>query len=129
MKQDIKYKLQAEFPHFEEACRNFPISDGVCFTYGDTYYTNHNPLPADYLVHEQCHTKQQAEIGADEWWRRFFADPKFRLEQELECYRKQLASIKDRNFRFARKLKIVDDLSSPLYGGCATKEELMVLLK
>lgn len=125
----VNYKLQREFPYFKEACEMFPINDGVCFTYGDVYYTNHSPLPHDFLIHEMKHTKQQELIGKDEWWRLFFADPQFRLEQELECYKVQLASIKDRELRFRRRMQVIDDLSGALYGNCVSKDELMQLLK
>lgn len=129
MKQPVKYKPQKDFPHFKQACALFDIHDGVCFTYGDTYYTNHSPIPADFLVHERVHTRQQAEIGADEWWRRFFEDPSFRLEQELEAYQKQLNSINNKAVRFDRRRQLIDDLSSPMYGSIITKRELELLLK
>lgn len=125
----INYRPQHEFPRFEEACKHFAIGDGICFTYGDVYYTNHAPIPSDFLIHEQTHTAQQAKIGAKEWWDRYFIDPRFRMEQEIECFNKQLASIKDRNLRFQRRRAAIEELSSPMYGACATKEELNTLLK
>jgi hypothetical protein len=125
----INYKLQKEFPLFERASKIFDIQRGTCFTYGDVYYTDFAPIPADFLVHEQCHTKQQTTYGIEEWWERYFIDPKFRLNQELECYRVQLNSIKDRNQRFRRRLEVIGDLSSAMYGNIVTKEELNSLLK
>lgn len=127
--QGIKYKRRDEFPRFKEAWQKFAIQKGTCFTYGDTYYTDYAPIPADFLVHEQHHTKQQLAMGVDAWWDRYFVDAKFRLEQELECYTVQLASIKDRNLRFRRRLEVIGDLSSAMYGNIVTKEELNTLLK
>lgn len=125
----IKYQPQRNFPLFHIAKKIFDIQRGTCFTYGDTYYTDFAPIPQDFLVHEQHHTKQQLAYGVDAWWDRYFIDPKFRLEQELECYTVQLASIKDRNIRFRRRLDVINDLSSPMYGNIVTKEELNTLLK
>lgn len=128
-KVPVKYRPQKDFPHFAQACALFDIQDGVCFTYEDTYYTNHAPIPADFLVHERVHTRQQSEIGAEEWWRRFFTDTSFRIEQELEAYQKQLNSITNKSVRFNRRQQVIDDLSSPIYGSIITKEELNTLLK
>jgi hypothetical protein len=126
---NIKYRPQAEFPRYKQACDTFSILPTTCFTYGDTYYTDHAPIPADFIVHEQHHTKQQLSYGVEAWWDRYFIDPKFRLEQELECYKVQLASIKDRNLRFRRRLQVIDDLASPMYGDIISKQELNTLLK
>ncbi len=125
----VKYLPQSDFPHLIEAKKHFNIIPSICFTYGDTYYTDFAPIPPDFLVHEQHHTKQQISYGVDKWWERYFIDPKFRLEQELECYQVQLNSIKDRNLRFRRRLQVIDDLASDIYGGIVTKGELHTLLK
>ena len=125
----INYQPQRNFPYLKRAKAVFDIHDGVCFTYGDTYYTNHAPIPQDFLVHEQHHTKQQLSYGKDAWWERYLVDAKFRLDQELECYTVQLNSIKDRELRFRRRLQVIDDLSSPMYGNIITKQELNTLLK
>lgn len=124
-----QYLPQAEFPYFKKACEMFEILETTCFTYGEVCYTNYFPLSPDLVIHERHHTKQQNAIGKDLWWDKFFIDPEFRLQQELECYRKQIASIKDRNERFRLHLFCIDILSGPMYGNCVSKEELVLLLK
>lgn len=125
----IKYLPQSEFPRLKEAKEKFSILPTTCFTYGDTYYTDFAPIPQDFVIHEQKHTEQQLAMGVDTWWDRYFVDAEFRLSQELECYKVQLASIKDRNLRFRRRLAVIADLSSPMYGSIITKAELDTLLK
>lgn len=125
----MKYKPQSEFPYFEKACKLFTIKDTTCFTYGDTYYTNFTPLSPDLMVHERHHTTQQMAMTPEVWWDKFFNDPKFRVDQEIECYKRQLASIKDREHRFRVKLHTINTLSSDMYGNCITKEEVALLLK
>ena len=72
----------------------------VVYTYGDTVYIpNGEALSDDLEVHEAVHIKQQAEMGAEEWWKKFLEDPEFRLSQELEAYQAQWEYIEENKNR------------------------------
>lgn len=105
----------------------------VIYTYGDTVYIpNGEPLSDDLEVHESVHVVQQAEMGADVWWKRFLDEPEFRLSQELEAYRAQWLFIKvnkNRKIKRAMFKHIVDSLSSPTYGNMVTRIEAEELLE
>ena len=106
----------------------FAITDDTIFAYGDCIYTNH-AMPQDILIHEMCHLNQQALIGLDNWVEQFLNDPEFRLSMELEAYRVQLRTIKDRNQRDRRRRESATNLSSALYGNIIDYEQAWKALK
>jgi hypothetical protein len=63
--------------------------------------------------------------GPEAWWRRYIDDPKFRLEQEIEAYRAQYASVASFPRPIRRELlaHIVKSLASGMYGKLVTKEQ------
>lgn len=101
--------------------------DNICYTYGDTCYTNSSTMSRDLERHEMTHTKQQGE-NPDAWWERCATDPIFRYEQELEAYRVQYKYV------YASKGKIVGfeyaqffarSMSSYMYGDMCTFERAL----
>ena len=76
-------------PNFEEIGKYFPLDLPEflpIFTYGDTIYCPHtSEIPADIEKHEEIHMIQQG-TQPDLWWKKWIADPDFRLRQELEAY-------------------------------------------
>ena len=121
-------KPQKEFPLLERYSKVFPITEFTIFAYDGDIYCNY-PLPPDLIVHEETHLKQQEKYGLDNWVEEYLNDKEFRLKMEVEAYKKQLASIKDREFRFHVKQDCIDTLTSSLYGNLCTKEEAKILLK
>ena len=119
---------QVEFPLLEEYKKHFPITDDTIFALDEHIYTN-NPLTKDLLVHELVHLRQQKEIGVKEWVYDFLYDVEARLRFELEAYREQLKSIKDRNQRHRIRMESADKLSSPLYGSIISRQDAYDLLK
>ena len=119
-------------PNIEDIKSVFPISRGIIFTYGDTIYNPDNfIIPDDLITHEETHMKQQGK-DPDRWWKRYFVDQKFRLEQELEAYRNQYRyAINNYDKRSRKELlkRISKDLSRPLYGSLVTKKEAKKLIK
>lgn len=111
----ITIRPQKDFPLMEEYKAKFPITDGTIFALSLDIYTNH-PLTPDLFVHEVCHLKQQERDGLKEWVYDFLEYPDKRLAYELEAYREQLKSIKDRNHRHKIRMESARNLSSPLYG-------------
>lgn len=77
-----------KIPNFEE---------GVVFTYAPNIHVFNGKLDADLLEHELIHIKQQMAYpgGVVAWWERYFLDPVWRLEQELEAYRHQYKYVVD----------------------------------
>lgn len=119
---------QSDFPLMEEYGRLFDINDRTIFALGEDIYTNY-PLTPDLLVHEMVHLKQQREVGVAEWVYDFLENPEKRLEYEVEAYREQLKSIKDRNKRAKMWFLCAEQLSSALYGSIVTKQQALDLIK
>lgn len=106
----------------------------VIFTYGDLITTYRGAMTEDLLAHEQNHTIQQKEFGgADKWWKKYLEDDSFRLEQELECYRKQyrwlVNNIKNRQEVFFYLTHYAKSLSGEMYGDLVGFNKAMNLIK
>lgn len=100
------------------------------FAYGDAIYapTGRQPTP-DMVAHEETHLRQQADSGgAVAWWDRYLADRAFRLEQEVEAYRAQIASCVGRELRRAVSRHCVASLAKPMYGNLVSSAEAKKLL-
>jgi hypothetical protein len=118
-------------PNFAAIERAFgPLPPNTVFAYGDTIYSpSSDELPPDLVEHEKVHLRQQAAVGGpDEWWRRYIEEPAFRLEQELEAYRAQVATFADRARRRECARRVARDLAGPIYGRLITKGEAFRLL-
>ena len=107
-------------PNWDKLVELFGVEWGaVVVTYGDTCYCE-KPLSADLEVHESVHMKQQK--NPKKWWKRYYKDLDFRIEQETEAYREQFKFIKrntkDRNLLFRANDKLALDLSGKIYGNC-----------
>ncbi len=74
--------------------------------------------------------KQQAEMGIDIWWSRYFESPEFRLSQEVEAYRNQYAYIKKNYTRNHRKFLYKHIITSMvmMYGNMVTESEAKKLI-
>ncbi len=111
----------AQPPNIKEIRKTFTINETVIFAYGDTIY---NPegihIDRPMTIHEEVHSRQQAAIGVEVWWKKYLADPTFRCEQEKEAYRAQYraVNITDRNKKFMYARRIALALSGPVYGNC-----------
>lgn len=99
-----------------------PLPDVVVFSYGDIIYSPGGWTPTlDVFCHEGVHQLQQERMGGPEpWWERYLEDIPWRVEQEIEAYRAQVAFFRvvaqDRNAvaRFQREL--ASALCGPMYG-------------
>lgn len=125
-----------EFPPNADAIfARFPrVPLGAVFAYGNTIYVpgyakGATELPDHLIVHEETHFDQQARQGGPAaWWHRYLTDDAFMLEQEVEAYRAQLASLPDRAERRRVLAYVVKHLASPMYGNVVTKERARRLL-
>lgn len=101
------------------------------FCYGlDIYNPYRHQLDEHIVAHESVHFVQQLKVGGpDLWWQRYLEDPKFRFEQELEAYQRQLKSFKQSwthtgvrrihlPYKFVKAYgrMLANSLSSPMYG-------------
>jgi hypothetical protein len=114
---------------------SFRVSvDHTVWTYGNVIF---NPggqqLPDHIIVHEATHMRQQAEIGKDEWWKRFLIDPAFRVEQEAQAYSVQYGffcgQVHDRNKRALFLRQLASHLSGPLYQTSLSHAEAVSLIR
>lgn len=119
---------QVDFPLMEEYKKYFAITPKTIFALGEDIYTDY-PLTKDLLVHEMVHLRQQQDIGVKEWVYDFLYKPEKRLEYELEAYREQLKSIKDRNHRLKTRIESAESLSSSLYGNIISRADALKALE
>lgn len=102
---------------------------GCVYAYGDTLYApgfdkQQWEIEDHLMVHEQVHERQHGDDPAG-WWKRYLADPKFRLDQEVEAYRAQWHYLKENYPRPQRRrlLKhIIKCLSGEMYGNIVSAE-------
>lgn len=124
-------------PNYEEICQNFDVRNNknVVFTFGDTLYhpyISKGNLHKDLFIHEQTHVKQQGNdpIG---WWKKYFEDVQFRINQETEAYKKQYQFYSATNHNIAQReaflIQIATILSGKSYGNVISLEEAINLIK
>lgn len=111
-------------PVWDEAHQHFDLDDrNTVYTYGD-YLHNPGDAPIDEFLHrhEGVHAHQQMAYpgGPAAWWKRYFADPAFRADQEASAYGQQFRMygerIKDREKRARFLHHLAGDFSSDMYG-------------
>lgn len=119
-------------PNYAEIKAAFRPNANTVFAYDDTIYSPSTvDLPVDVVEHELVHFAQQERCGgAEAWWQRYIAEPKFRLEQEIEAYRVQYATVASLPRADRRRLltRISKTLASALYGSLVTKEQARRLI-
>lgn len=126
--------LQAAPPNYDEVCSVFDVrGKHVAFTYGDTVY---HPMDRDLQdhvkAHESVHIAQQLETGIKAWWDEYLQTPSFRLDQELEAYRRQYQFCKQTMNREQSRAILNDiarDLSGAMYGHMVSFVEAKQLIK
>jgi hypothetical protein len=108
------------------------FDDGVIICDGWTIHCKYEVPPAK-VVHEVCHARQQDKYGRNLFWEKYLTEPSFRLEMEVEAYRKEYQficeNIKDRNLRFEFLYEMARVLSSPQYGRLCSGDEAIALIQ
>jgi len=120
-------KPQNEFPLMERYKAKFPINQYTIFAYDGDIYTN-SKLTDDLLIHENVHLEQQRNLGLEYWVDNFLNDNQFRLDMEMEAYKKQVDSIIDPSKRRELCIECASNLSSGLYGDIITLSEAFDIL-
>lgn len=128
MSQQVQIKPQAEFPLLKEYSQYFDITPRTIFAWNNAIYTNY-ALPNDLLIHERTHLEQQKREGLEHWVKNYLKDPKYRLRQEIEAYKHQLSTVRDRELRNKIRLESIDNLCSSLYGNILTREKAQLIFK
>lgn len=122
-------------PNWDAIVAAFPQVEGaeVLFCWGETIF---NPqkvkIPTFLMVHESVHCERQKGDPTG-WWERYIADPVFRLKEEVQAHKAELAAVnvtvRDRNAK-ARNLSVTAKrLAAPLYGGIIHHADALCLLR
>ena len=133
-KYKIKYSRPNKFGIYERAVKQFGVDfeKGCIFTVGNKIYTK-SDLPQYLIIHETTHIRQQAKMGVEKWWDRYFEDEKFRFSQELEAYRNQYKYITE-NYNDDKTINMLlkslaKDLSGYIYGNLCSFGEAIKLIQ
>lgn len=128
-------------PNYPAILAVFPMASlpGVIFTYGKTIYApSGGPISAELMAHEAVHGERQGSdlSGIENWWHRYIADPKFRLEEEIPAHQAEYrefcrnnTSGQTRNGRRLALHSIASRLASPLYGSMIRYDDARRLIK
>ena len=121
-------------PNFAAIDRAFHVAgQPILFAWqGIIYNPERIAVPPFLIAHETVHGARQKDDPAG-WWQRYIDDPAFRLKEELQAHKAELACIclgvKDRNRR-ARFLQITASrLAHPIYGGNISVLDAIALLR
>lgn len=133
---EVKFEVKNTTPpkHIYDRCvKDFgaDFMKGTTFVYGTTIYCVKEPSH-DIIAHEVVHIDQQRRFKSPEdWWKKYFEDEEFRLEQEVEAYREQYRHLVKHCSRDYRRFKLkvmVNSLSGKIYGNLVSKEEAKKLI-
>lgn len=128
---EVAYKLP---PMIDEIDAVFHVrNEPVLFAWGHTIY---NPrgidIPPCLFAHESVHCERQGR-DIEGWWKRYLADPAFRLDEELPAHRAELRSLIDSSATRAERRfymrRVARRLAAPLYGSLITPGRALELLK
>lgn len=139
MKQEI---IIDKPPIFDQIVAVFPeaAQPGILFSWGDKVYNPSGfPIPPQLVAHEAAHGDQQSLFSVDGdtefaqeesirlWWKKYLADPAFRLDEEIIGHRAEYKSycglVKDREQRARYLHRMALRLAGPLYKGGITYME------
>jgi signal peptidase I len=120
-------------PNIEEIKKKFVTGKGTIYTYGEIIYVPSGKSPVENVkVHERVHQKQQGNDPAG-WWKKYLLNGEFRLNQEVEAYRKQFKFFIEKNHSLQEQMKFLDHisfiLSSALYGNIVDYKKAVELIK
>jgi hypothetical protein len=107
-------------PMIDEIDRAFNVRGrSILFCWGDTIFAPKGGVSPVLMAHERVHSAQQGK-DIEGWWRRYIAEPAFRLAQELPAhraeYRYSVTNIDGSRHGRRRALAIAAErLASPLY--------------
>jgi hypothetical protein len=116
-------------PMYDEIDTVFAVrGKPVIFAWGDKVYMPGQAcgLSKALTAHEAVHCVRQLKYpgGVEAWWRRYMADPQFRLDEEIPAHRAELAVLqakaKGPSMRIHALSRTAARLAAPLYGNLIT---------
>ena len=120
-------------PNFAEILAAFPRASQptVIFCYGDAIYNPSRCTISEALIaHETAHSIRHG-LDPEGWWRRYIADPRFRLNEEVIAHAAEYMVACRGKARPGRRVDlraIAEKLADPLYGFHLTKERAAKLI-
>lgn len=119
-------------PCYDRCVKEFGIDwdKGIIITYGGIIYSKKEVSCLD-IAHELIHVRQQHGWDPDEYLEKFIADPKFRLDSEVEAFQAGVKYVKEHHPRSIQRRCIHEwatRLSGPNYGNIITYEKAKALL-
>ncbi len=123
-------------PNFEAIAAVIPAArrPNVYFTYGETVFmaSTGMTLTPSLEAHEKMHCIRQ-QGDPETWWRRWLAEPEYRLAEELAGHQAEWMTIKmlgkSRNDRRFHLRQIAERLSGALYGNLVSFEDAKRLIE
>jgi hypothetical protein len=132
-------RIVADFPPiYDELCAAFKglaANRRAFFSFGPVIYNPHSVAIAPHLIeHENTHGRRQGVDSAEvlAWWRRYMADPKFRLAEELPAHVAEYRWLLDHGNREQRRAaasSVAERLSSPFYGRLIGRSAALHMLR
>ena len=107
----------------------------VVFSFGPKLFNPYGVfVPDEIIAHEAIHGARQGESLNDihGWWKRYMADPTFRLVEEIHAHRAECQWLLEHNTRRRRRAaikQVAAKLAAPLYGSLVTPSQARKLLK
>lgn len=127
--------VNARPPIFDRVVAVLPkaADPGVMFAYaGKVYAPGRNSITRELQAHEKVHIDRQGK-DPDGWWKRYLAEPEFRLEEEILAHRAEWQEYCKRHacaFKRQRALaEIAGKLASGLYGVPISHGEAMAAIR
>jgi hypothetical protein len=116
-------------PNIDQIRATLPGADlrTALFCYGNVVYSvQGGKLSAPLRAHEAVHSVRQGSDPAG-WWRKYLADPEFRLAEEVPAHQAEYTEFCKNEMRdkarFSFLVNCAQRLSGPLYGSLITFTE------
>jgi len=123
-------------PNIDQIQAVFPMAmkDGVIFAYGrKVFVPSGRKIPPEILAHERIHCERQIDMGVEEWWTQYMADPVFRYHEELLAHRVEYSFLRGlypgQDAKHRALEHVATKLAHPLYGGLVSKKRAKEDLK
>jgi hypothetical protein len=124
--------LTTKPPNWQRIADTFPVDWNSIII---AYYPNIHcgvEVSNQKQAHEEIHLSRQRDLGVDLWWEYYLTNPSFRLNEEVEAYKVEVAWVKEniatRNQRRFLLDKIYSDLSGSVYGFICSYDEAKRML-
>lgn len=121
-------------PLYDEIAAAFNLrrGSGVIFSFGARVYApDGGTVPPEIMAHEAVHGARQGREPL-EWWRRYIAEPRFRLAEEVPAHQAEYRYLLEHGNRARRRAAlrhVAERLASPLYGRIVGRSAAEAMLR